>query len=150
MSIKHTNIQLMSLFLSTALTDAFADYKASIVNKAFPHFDAVILTASNCLQAEGYQKQIEYRKSIDRLPIGTDFIVVPDKDNKRVGSAGSTLSVMSIEDLIDAKMVCGAGGGGFLQAILKNGVTKEDVHVRLKEVFQDFAVDVWPSKIIYE
>ena len=57
---------------------------------------------------------------------------------------------MAIDDLIDARMVCGAGGGGFLQVMLKKGVTKEDVHRRLKEVFQDFAVDVWPSEIVYE
>ena len=56
---------------------------------------------------------------------------------------------MSIEDLIDARMVCGAGGGGFLQVILKKGISKQDVHNRLKDVFQDFAVDVWPSEFVY-
>lgn len=55
----------------------------------------------------------------------------------------------SIEDLIDAKMVCGAGGGGFLQVILKKGVTKQEVHKRLKEIFQDFAIDVWQSEFVY-
>ena len=44
--------------------------------------------------------------------------------------AGSTNSLieqilMSIEDMIDARMVCGAGGGGFLQVILKKGVSKK-------------------------
>lgn len=62
--------------------------------------------------------------------------------------AGSTNTLIdqifhSIDDLIDARMVCGAGGGGFLQVILKKGVTKADVHNRLKEVFQDNPVDVW-------
>ena len=28
----------------------------------------------------------------------------------------------SVEDLIDGKLVCGAGGGGFLQAVMKRGV----------------------------
>lgn len=55
---------------------------------------------------------------------------------------------LSIEDLIDAKMVCGAGGGGFLQVILKKGVQKADVHKRLKDVFQDNPVDVWDCEII--
>lgn len=68
--------------------------------------------------------------------------------------AGSTNTLIEqifavIEDQIDARMVCGAGGGGFLQVILKKGVTKNDVHLRLKEVFQDFAVDVWESEIFY-
>ncbi len=56
---------------------------------------------------------------------------------------------LSIEDLIDAQMVCGAGGGGFLQVVLKKGITKDDVHKRLKEVFQDFAVDVWNSEFVF-
>ena len=55
----------------------------------------------------------------------------------------------SVEDLIDGKMICGAGGGGFLQAILKKGVSKEDVHKRLKNVFQDNPVDVWDCKLVW-
>lgn len=54
----------------------------------------------------------------------------------------------SIDHLIDGRLVCGAGGGGFLQVILKNGVTKEQVHQRLKEVFQDNPVDVWDCEIV--
>ncbi len=54
----------------------------------------------------------------------------------------------SISDMIDGRLVCGAGGGGFLQVILKKGVTKFDVHKRLKEVFQDNDVDVWNCSII--
>ena len=36
----------------------------------------------------------------------------------------------SIEELIDGKLVCGAGGGGFLQVILKKGVTRQQVEER--------------------
>ena len=54
----------------------------------------------------------------------------------------------SVDHLIDGRLVCGAGGGGFLQVILKKGVTKEDVHQRLKAVFQDSPVDVWKCEII--
>ena len=49
----------------------------------------------------------------------------------------------SVEDLIDGKMICGAGGGGFLQVILKKGITPDDLQKRLHEVFQDSGVDVW-------
>ena len=68
--------------------------------------------------------------------------------------AGSTNTLidqifMVIDDMIDARMCCGAGGGGFLQVMLKKGVSKEAVHQRLKEVFQDFAVDVWDAEIVY-
>ena len=50
-------------------------------------------------------------------------------------------------DLIDGKFICGAGGGGFLQVILKKGVTKERLSARLHEVFQDSGVDVWECVI---
>ena len=49
----------------------------------------------------------------------------------------------SIADLIDGQLVCGAGGGGFLQVIMKKGVTKNDLHERLKDVFEDNDVDVF-------
>jgi fucokinase len=67
--------------------------------------------------------------------------------------AGSTNTLIdqifvSIEDLIDGRLVCGAGGGGFLQVILKRGVTKETIHNRLKEVFQDNPVDIWPCELV--
>lgn len=55
----------------------------------------------------------------------------------------------SIDDLIDGRLVCGAGGGGFLQVILKKNVTREDIHRRLKEVFQDSPVDVWECKVVW-
>lgn len=67
--------------------------------------------------------------------------------------AGSTNTLInqifeSISDLIDGRMVCGAGGGGFLQAILKKGVSKEEVHQRLKEIFQDTEVDIWNCTLV--
>ena len=50
---------------------------------------------------------------------------------------------LACEDMIDGKMICGAGGGGFLQVILKKGVTKEELRDRLSNVFADSGVDVW-------
>lgn len=55
----------------------------------------------------------------------------------------------SIDDLIDGRLVCGAGGGGFLQVILKKGISKQDVHSRLKSVFQDSLVDVWDCDLVW-
>ena len=67
--------------------------------------------------------------------------------------AGSTNTLIdqifaAIEPMIAGRLVCGAGGGGFLQVVLKRGITKEMVHKRLKEVFQDNPVDVWECELI--
>ena len=55
---------------------------------------------------------------------------------------------LSIEDLIDGKFISGAGGGGFLQVILKKGVTKKMLGERLYSIFQDSGVDIWDCKFI--
>ena len=52
-----------------------------------------------------------------------------------------------IDDLIVGKMVCGAGGGGFLQIILKNNIKREMVHNRLRGVFPDSEIDIWDCNI---
>ena len=67
--------------------------------------------------------------------------------------AGSTNTCIdqifaTIDDLIIGKMICGAGGGGFLQVVLKKGVTKAMLKERLNEVFQDSGVDVWECTIV--
>ena len=54
----------------------------------------------------------------------------------------------AIENFIDGKMVCGAGGGGFLQVVMKPGVTQSQIHERLKNVFQDSDIDVWDCQLI--
>lgn len=55
---------------------------------------------------------------------------------------------LSCEDLIDGKFIAGAGGGGFLQVILKKGVTKQMLNERLYQVFQDAGVCVWDCEIV--
>ena len=54
----------------------------------------------------------------------------------------------SVDDLLEGRMVCGAGGGGFLQAVMKQGVSREQLRQRLKDVFQDSAVDVFSATLI--
>lgn len=83
-----------SLFLQTSYQDMFNDYKRSLINPAFPHWDYIVLTASDENQAENYRIQLDLRKKGGFLPSKTKFIVVPDKDNKRIGSGGATLSVL--------------------------------------------------------
>ena len=52
------------------------------------------------------------------------------------------------EDLIDGRFICGAGGGGFLQMILKKGATKDDLEKRLDQVFAYNGVEVWECKFV--
>lgn len=83
---------LISLFLSQAYKDCWEDYKRSLTSTSFPHWDYVILTASNEQQAEGFRKQLDIRKKY--LPKETKFVVIPDEGGVRVGSGGATLSVI--------------------------------------------------------
>ena len=67
--------------------------------------------------------------------------------------AGSTNTLIdqifdSIDDLLDGKMVCGAGGGGFLQVVLKKGVTWDQLQSRLKSVFSDTDINVWDCSLV--
>lgn len=55
---------------------------------------------------------------------------------------------LTIDDLIAGKMICGAGGGGFLQVVLKKGITKDRLRFRLNQVFQDSGVDVWDCDFV--
>ncbi len=73
-------------------------------------------------------------------------------ESKRI-DAGSTNTCIdqifaTIDDLIAGKMICGAGGGGFLQVVLKKNVTKNMLKERLNAVFQDSGVDVWDCKFV--
>ena len=52
------------------------------------------------------------------------------------------------EDLIDGRFIAGAGGGGFLQVVLKKSVTKEMLRERLHSVFQSSGVDVWECELV--
>ena len=68
--------------------------------------------------------------------------------------AGSTNTCIdqifaSCENLIDGKFISGAGGGGFLQVILKKGVSKEMLRAQLLDVYQDSGVDVWDAEFVW-
>lgn len=53
------------------------------------------------------------------------------------------------EDMIDGRMICGAGGGGFLQVILKKKYSKNDLNKRLKEIFNFGNIEVFDSEFLF-
>lgn len=84
-----------------------------------------------------------------------DFAKLLDKHwgLSKMIDAGSTNTLIdqifaAIDTLIDGRLVCGAGGGGFLQVMLKKGVTREEINSRLGEVFQDSDVGVYDAELI--
>lgn len=67
--------------------------------------------------------------------------------------AGSTNTLIdqifdSVDDLLDGRLVCGAGGAGFLQVILKKGVGKRQLQERIKDVFSDTDIKVWDCQVV--
>lgn len=86
----NSNSNLTALFLQQSLYDSQDDYDRTLNGAAIPHFDAIVITASNEHQAQTFRKQLAARK----LPAYTDFIVIPDKNGERVGSGGATLSAI--------------------------------------------------------
>lgn len=55
---------------------------------------------------------------------------------------------ISCKDMIEARFIAGAGGGGFAMVMLKKGVTKQELRDRLRAIFQDSGVDVWDSEFL--
>ena len=48
-----------------------------------------------------------------------------------------------IDEYIDGKMICGPGGGGFLQVILKKGINQDLIKDKLKEMFGDSDICIY-------
>jgi len=61
-----------------------------------PAWDAVVLTASSARQAELYQGEIQRRQLSGALSAGTEFLVVPDPGDRRVGSGGATIHALGV------------------------------------------------------
>ena len=56
-------------------------------------YDVCVITAANDYQAQGYQKQLQWRKDKGTLS-QTEFFVFADPQGKRIGSGGSTIYVL--------------------------------------------------------
>ena len=56
----------------------------------------VMVTASSARQAGLYRDEIERRRLSGMLPEETEFLVVPDPDDRRVGSGGATINALAV------------------------------------------------------
>jgi fucokinase len=59
-------------------------------------WDVVIITASSERQAELYRDEIQRRSLSGMLPNETQFLVVPDPADRRVGSGGATINALGV------------------------------------------------------
>jgi fucokinase len=59
-------------------------------------WDAVIVTASSARQADLYREEIQRRSSSGMLPASTEFLVVPDPEDRRLGSGGATIHALGV------------------------------------------------------
>jgi fucokinase len=60
------------------------------------NWDVVMVTASSARQAGLYRDEIERRRVAGMLPEGTQFLVVADPDDRRVGSGGATIHALGV------------------------------------------------------
>jgi len=51
-------------------------------------------------------------------------------------------------EMTAGKMICGAGGGGFIQIILKKGYSKQDLRTRLEKSFPHQGIDIWSCDFV--
>jgi fucokinase len=59
-------------------------------------WDVVLVTASSARQAGLYRDEIERRRLSGMLPEETEFLVVPDPEDRRVGSGGATIHALGV------------------------------------------------------
>ena len=81
-------------FFAQSESDALKDFEDSCRHARDGGWDWIVLTAANAHQAQTYRIQLEKRRVEHRLPLNTQFLVVPDFEDKRVGSGGATLNVL--------------------------------------------------------
>jgi fucokinase len=77
-------------------------------------WDYLIVTAANDRQAAAYQAQIQLRRDMGQLAQVGEFLVIPDRDGRRIGSGGSTLQCL--EEVLRRESAPGDSSGA--EAIL--------------------------------
>ena len=59
-------------------------------------WDVAIITASCERQAALYRSEIDRRRTASMLPEDTEFLVVPDPGDRRIGSGSATINALGI------------------------------------------------------
>ena len=59
-------------------------------------WDVVMITASSARQAELYRSELERRTISGMLPKETQFLVIPDPGDRRVGTGGATINALGV------------------------------------------------------
>ncbi|MGA2325464.1 MAG: L-fucokinase [Bryobacteraceae bacterium] len=68
----------------------------AVIPRLPEQWDYLILTASNAVQAEAYERQLGLRRELGLLPQVRDAMVVADLEGRRIGSGGSTLYCLAV------------------------------------------------------
>ena len=69
---------------------------------------------------------------------GCSLKIIPETTNNLINGIFKL-----IEEYIDGKMICGPGGGGFLQVILKKDINPDIIKEKLKEMFGDSDICIY-------
>lgn len=81
-------------FLQQAHRNNWQQYLASLLPTARRGWDVCILTAGDERQAAIYRRQLDWRREAGLLPARTQFLVLPDPADRRIGSGGATLRAL--------------------------------------------------------
>lgn len=123
------------------LRDVMGKYLASETRylRAFEEIQRLALQMAQTLEAGDVDQFAE------RLDAHWEYSKLLDESCTNA-SIERILSVCS--DMLDGRMICGAGGGGFLQVVLKRNYTKQELDDRLRSVFPDGDICVYQSEFV--
>ncbi len=63
---------------------------------AVPWWTAVVVTANSARQAGRYEDEIRRRREQGTVPAGVHYAVVPDTNDRRIGSGGATINALRV------------------------------------------------------
>jgi len=83
--------QNLSERLAATTSESRSAYAARVAGQSVPWWTAVIISAGSARQADRYREEIRWRREQNKIPAGVPYLVVPDPEDRRIGSGGATL-----------------------------------------------------------